>query len=85
MNTQSLVREELDRPRTRTAFETAFRSVRLLIGGYVAISAAYIVFVCVVTAALARVSGETLAPSPQTIETGTRSKRRRGRARESTK
>ena len=35
MNTQSLVREELDRPRTRTAFETAFRSVRLLIGGYV--------------------------------------------------
>jgi hypothetical protein len=43
MNTQSLVREELDRPQTRTAFETAFHSVRLLIGGYVAISAATLV------------------------------------------
>jgi SAM-dependent methyltransferase len=43
MNTESLVREELDRPQTRTAFETAFRSVRLLIGGYVAISVATLV------------------------------------------
>jgi hypothetical protein len=47
---------------------------------YVAISLVYIVFACAVTAALARVSRETLAPSPQTSETGTRSKRRRGRA-----
>ena len=43
MNTQSLIREELDRPQTRTAFETAFRSVRLLIGGYVAISVATLI------------------------------------------
>ena len=43
MNTQSLVREELDAPQTRAAFETAFRSVRLLIGGCVAISIATLV------------------------------------------
>jgi hypothetical protein len=52
---------------------------------YVAIGIAYIVFACAVTTALARVSGETLAPSPQTIEKGTRSKKRRGRARGSTR
>jgi hypothetical protein len=52
---------------------------------YIAISIAYIAFACIVTTALARVSGETLAPSPQTNEKGTRSKRRRGRARGSTR
>jgi hypothetical protein len=52
---------------------------------YVVISMFYIAFACVVTTALARVSGETLAPSPQTTEKGTRSKRRRGRGRGSTR
>lgn len=52
---------------------------------YVAISIAYILFVLAVTAALTRVSGETLAPSPKKSETGTRNKRRRGRARAATR
>ncbi|HEX9104156.1 MAG TPA: hypothetical protein VF997_18215, partial [Polyangia bacterium] len=51
---------------------------------YVAISIAYIVFVLAVTTALARFSGEELAPSPKTSETGKRNKRRRGRARAAT-
>jgi hypothetical protein len=52
---------------------------------YVAISIVYILFVLAVTVALARVSGQTLAPSPQKIETGTKNKRRRGRGRGSTR
>ncbi len=52
---------------------------------YVAVSAVYIVFVLAVTTALARVSGETLAPSPQTNETDTRSKKPRGRRRAATR
>ena len=51
---------------------------------YVAISIAYILFVLAVTTALARFSNEELAPSPQTNEKGTRSKRRRGRGRAAT-
>jgi len=51
---------------------------------YVAISIAYILFVLAVTTALARFSNEELAPSPQTSEKGTRSKRRRGRGRAAT-
>ncbi len=52
---------------------------------YVALSFAYIVFVCAVTVALARVSSETLAPSPQTSETDARSRRRPGRGRAATR
>ena len=52
---------------------------------YVAISIVYILFALAVTVALARVSGETLAPSPRTIETGKRNKRRKGRGRAATR
>lgn len=51
---------------------------------YVAITIAYILFALAVTTALARVSSEELAPSPQTNEKGRRNNRRRGRGRAAT-